>query len=82
MPSDSIPVSSISPVIPFPEQPWLGEAAGPSENARFLAVVTPGLLGPAYFREIGEVIAAGAGGPPDLEALKDVMCRHGLTPAA
>ena len=52
------------------------------EDARFLAVVTPGLFGPAYFREIGEVIAAAAGGPPDLEALKDVMRRHGLTPAA
>ena len=52
------------------------------QDARFLAVITPGLFGPAYFREIGEVIAAAAGGPPDLEAIKDVMRRHGLTPAA
>ena len=50
-------------------------------DARFLAVTTPGLLGPAYFREIGEVVSAAAGGPPDLEAVKDVMRRHGLTPA-
>ena len=50
-------------------------------DARFLAVTTPGLLGPSYFREIGEVVNAAAGGPPDLDAVKDVMRRHGLTPA-
>ena len=50
-------------------------------DARFLAVTTPGLLGPAYFREMGAVVKAAAGGPPDLEAVKDVMRRHGLTPA-
>jgi hypothetical protein len=44
-----------------------------------LAVVTPGLFGPAYFREVGEVLAAG--GPPDIEAIKAVMRRNGLTPA-
>jgi quercetin dioxygenase-like cupin family protein len=47
-------------------------------DARFLAVVTPGLFGPSYFREVGEVL--GAGGPPDIEAIKSVMRRHGLTP--
>lgn len=51
------------------------------EDTRFLAVITPGLFGPTYFREIGEVLAASAGGPPDLEAVKAVMRRHGLTPA-
>jgi quercetin dioxygenase-like cupin family protein len=51
------------------------------EDARFLAVATPGLLGPAYFRDIGEVVRAAAGGPPDIDAIKDVMRRHGLTPA-
>jgi quercetin dioxygenase-like cupin family protein len=50
------------------------------EDARFLAVITPGLFGPAYFREVGEVLAAG--GPPDIEAIKAVMRRHGLTPAS
>jgi quercetin dioxygenase-like cupin family protein len=50
-------------------------------DARFLAVTTPGLLGPDYFREIGEVVKAAGGGPPDLDAVKDVMRRHGLTPA-
>ncbi len=49
-------------------------------DATFLAVATPGLFGPAYFHEIGEVVAAAQGGPPDLAAIGDVM-RHGLTPA-
>ncbi len=39
------------------------------------------VFGPAYFREIGEVLAASAGGPPDLAALGEIMRRHGLTPA-
>ena len=50
-------------------------------DARFLAVTTPGLLGPTYFRDIRDVLNASAGGPPDLDAIKDVMRRHGLTPA-
>jgi uncharacterized cupin superfamily protein len=49
-------------------------------DATFLAIATPGVFGPAYFREIGEVLAASAGGPPDLAALGEVMRRHGLTP--
>jgi quercetin dioxygenase-like cupin family protein len=49
-------------------------------DATFLAIATPGVVGPAYFREVGEVLAASAGGPPDLVALGEVMRRHGLTP--
>jgi quercetin dioxygenase-like cupin family protein len=48
-------------------------------DARALAIVTPGVLGPDYFREIAAVLDAG--GPPDLAALAAVMRRHGLTPA-
>ena len=51
-------------------------------DARFLAVVTPGLLGPAYFHEIAAVLADAAGEPPDPAAMGEVMRRHGLTPAA
>ena len=51
-------------------------------DARALAVVTPGILGPAYFREIADVLAQDAGGPPDLAAVAEVMRRHGLTPAS
>jgi quercetin dioxygenase-like cupin family protein len=52
-------------------------------DARMLAIVTPGVLGPDYFRELAAVIdaAAAAGGPPEPDALADVMRRHGLTPA-
>src|SRR2546423_1607493 len=48
-------------------------------DARFLAVISPGLLGSTYFREVGEVL--GAGGPPDVAKIGEVMRRHGLTPA-
>lgn len=54
---------------------------GPTD-AKILAVVTPGILGPAYFREIAEIFKAAAGGPPDFAAIGAVMRRHGLTPAA
>jgi quercetin dioxygenase-like cupin family protein len=50
-------------------------------DATFLAIATPGLFGPAYFREIADVLAASAGGPPNLAAIHEVMRRHGLTPA-
>jgi quercetin dioxygenase-like cupin family protein len=52
-----------------------------SVDAKFLAIATPAVFGPAYFREIGDVLAATAGGPPDLAAVGEVMRRHGLTPA-
>ena len=51
------------------------------DDAKFLAVATPGVFGPAYFRDMGDVLAAAAGGPPNLEAVGVVMRRHGLTPA-
>jgi len=50
-------------------------------DATFLAIATPGMFGPAYFREIGDVLAASLGGRPDLAAIGEVMRRHGLTPA-
>jgi quercetin dioxygenase-like cupin family protein len=52
-----------------------------TDDAKFLAIATPAVFGAAYFREIGEVLAATAGGPPDLPAIGEVMRRHGLTPA-
>jgi quercetin dioxygenase-like cupin family protein len=50
-------------------------------DATNLAVVTPGVLSPDYFRELSALVRAAAGGPPDLKAMADVMRRHGLTPA-
>ena len=52
-----------------------------AEDAKFLAVATPGVMSPDYFREIHEVLAASGGGPPDPAKLREVMRRHGLTPA-
>jgi len=51
-------------------------------DARALAIVTPGILGPDYFREVAAVIDAAAGGPPDLAAVAAVMRRHGLSPVS
>ena len=51
------------------------------DDAKFLAIATPAVFGAAYFREIAEVLAATAGGPPDLAEIGEVMRRHGLTPA-
>ena len=48
-------------------------------DARFLAVISPGLLGSGYFRDVADVLAGD--GPPDVEMLGEVMRRHGLTPA-
>ena len=50
-------------------------------DATALAIATPGVLGPDYFREIAALVAATAGGPPDVVAIGEVMKRHGLTPA-
>jgi quercetin dioxygenase-like cupin family protein len=52
-----------------------------TEGAKFLAIATPGVMGPDYFREIHDVLAASPGGPPDRERIAEVMRRHGLTPA-
>jgi quercetin dioxygenase-like cupin family protein len=51
------------------------------EDATFVAIATPAVFGAAYFREIGEVLAATVGGPPDLAGIAEVMRRHGLSPA-
>lgn len=50
-------------------------------EAKVLCAVTPGILGPDYFREVAAVFADSAGGPPDVARIGEVMRRHGLTPA-
>jgi quercetin dioxygenase-like cupin family protein len=50
-------------------------------DAKALAIATPGVIGPDFFREVGAILDAAAGGPPDLAAVAAVMRRHGLTPA-
>ena len=44
-----------------------------------LAVITPALLGPDFFKEAAAIV--NAGGPPDLEKLKVVLAKHGLVVA-
>ena len=50
------------------------------EPATQLALVTPGLLGPDYFRELAAIFE-GATGPIDPVEIVAIMRRHGLTPA-
>jgi quercetin dioxygenase-like cupin family protein len=50
-------------------------------DTTMLALVTPGVLSPDYFRELAALVDAAAGGPPDVTAIAGVMRRHGLTPA-
>jgi quercetin dioxygenase-like cupin family protein len=55
-----------------------GFTNGGDVDARFLAVISPGLLGSGYFWDVAHVLAGD--GPPDVEMLGEVMRRHGLTP--
>jgi len=52
-----------------------------TDDAKFLAISTPGVMTQDYFREIHDVLASTPGGPPDLAKIAEVMRRHGLTPA-
>jgi quercetin dioxygenase-like cupin family protein len=47
-------------------------------DATCLAVLTPGVLGPEYFRELAALVAKG---PPDEAAVRQIMLKHGLVPA-
>lgn len=48
-------------------------------TTRTLGIITPGLLGPAYFREMAEILVAGV--QPDPARVSEIMTRHGLFPA-
>jgi quercetin dioxygenase-like cupin family protein len=49
-----------------------------TEAARQLVLITPAVMGPAYFHDAAEVIHAG-GGVPDREQMIEVYRRHGMT---
>ena len=49
------------------------------QPASCLNILSPGVLGPGYFREIAALIA---GGRPDPEQVKSTMLRHGLIAVA
>jgi quercetin dioxygenase-like cupin family protein len=48
-------------------------------DAKALALVTPALIGPAFFQETAAIV--NTGGPPDIEKLKAVLAKHGLVAA-
>lgn len=48
--------------------------------ARQLTVISPGVMGPEYFREVRDLLSAG--GPPSPTAMAEVMRRHGMIPVA
>jgi hypothetical protein len=48
------------------------------EAASCLCILTPGVLGPGYFRDIAGLLSQGA---PDSAKMKGVMLRYGLHPA-
>ena len=47
-------------------------------NFRALITLSPASIGPAYFREIAELV--NAGGPPDIQKMIAIMKKHGLEP--
>jgi len=47
------------------------------EPATCLSVLTPGVLGPDYFREIAAILTSGT---PDPSRMKAIMLRYGLVP--
>jgi quercetin dioxygenase-like cupin family protein len=54
-----------------------GFTNGTAQPASCLCTLTPGVLGPSYFREIAAVLASGA---PDPVKMKEIMLRYGLIP--
>lgn len=50
----------------------------PAGTAKSLVVLTPAIIGPAYFVEMSELIKPGV--PPDPQKAAEIMVRHGLIP--
>jgi quercetin dioxygenase-like cupin family protein len=50
-----------------------------NQDVKQLAVISPAIMGPAYFREAAEIINAAAGGPPDRAKMVEAFRRHGMT---
>jgi quercetin dioxygenase-like cupin family protein len=49
-----------------------------SAPASCLCILSPGVLGPQYFREMAALLSGGA---PDPAEMKEIMLRYGLIPA-
>ena len=68
---DPVSLSSSSAGSFTPSQRYAG-------SGECLCILTPGVLGPGYFREMAALLAGGA---PDPAKMKEIMLRHGLHPA-
>ena len=53
-----------------------------TEDAKQLAVISPAIMSPAYFREASAVLNAEGGGAPDIAKMVEVFRRHGMTIAS
>jgi mannose-6-phosphate isomerase-like protein (cupin superfamily) len=49
-----------------------------NHTARMACLLTPGLLGPEYFRELAATL--NADGPPDIAGIGNIMVRYGVIP--
>ncbi len=56
---------------------WTNHGSVPAKQ---LTIVTPGIMGPEYFRDVARV--GNAGGPPNPAELLAIMGRHGMVPVA
>jgi quercetin dioxygenase-like cupin family protein len=52
-----------------------------TEDAKQLVIITPAVMGPAYFRDVAALIASAAGGPPDREKMMEIFRRNGMSVA-
>lgn len=50
-----------------------------AEPATCLCILSPGVLGPEYFKDMASLLAAGT---PDLAKMKETMLRYGLIPVS
>lgn len=50
-----------------------------SKDVKQLCLISPPVMGPAYFREAAEAIGAATGGPPDRAKMTEIFRRHGMT---
>ena len=53
-----------------------------TEDALQLTIITPPIMGPAYFRDVLELMKAAGSGPPDKDKMVAIFRRHGMTVAA
>jgi hypothetical protein len=53
--------------------------ARPTTEACLSTVISPGVMGPEYFREVKQLL--NSGGPQNPAAMAETMKRHGMIPA-